>query len=85
MGSRAKAGLSFEIPVQPPNLIRHDEEMGGCPGVRSIQNNSNNVFDRSAGSEFRKVPKVEVSCRTRTDHNEPRRRVIRTRACSRPT
>jgi hypothetical protein len=37
MGSRAKAGLSFEIPVHPPNLIRHDEEMGGCLGVRSIQ------------------------------------------------
>ena len=42
MGRRAKAALSFEIPMHPANLIRHDEEMRGCLGIPSIQNNSNN-------------------------------------------
>jgi hypothetical protein len=57
MGSRAKAGLSFEIPVHPPNLIRHDEEMGGCLGVRSIQNNSNNHTKYT-----RCVPWEQIQC-----------------------
>jgi|GEM_PF-2591688 len=45
MGSRAKEGLNFEFPVQPPDLIRHDEEMSGRLGVLSIQNNSDNHIE----------------------------------------